>query len=654
MPSILFSHFRKSHFKMKTFVQSLGSLFILLFFTWGVNAQIITPGNFEIKYTFSTAVSEVSFDALTSGNVNYSYAISGGTPVAGTAPINNPSIAAESLPISVPAGGTLVISFEPANLKRFKAITSSGTSSAPQLTDVLQWGTATWSSMANMFDGCTGLTISAMDAPKLPADLSYMFRSCSKLENVPGLNAWDVRGVSTMVWMFGNTTLFNQDITGWFSTASTVSSVNMSSMFSGAKVFNQPIGVWNVSKVTDMSYMFDGASKFNQYIGGWDVSKVVKMHYMFRTATDFNQDISGWIVSNVDNMSFMFNVAKAFNANISGWDVSKVANMSQMFRDADAFNQPIGLWGTKTGNVTDMSYMFQGAAKFDQNISGWDVRKVTKMDYMFDGRPSGATYHSSNTPASLATALGSTVFNQNIGAWILNPAVTMVEMLSYCGMSCENYSKTLMGWANNNSGAITAGTHVLGALNLKYSSEPAVTTKRDVLTNTLKWNIAGDAAPTDCGIMPALPVTFGNISAIIKNEQLQISFSTLSETNVDRFEIEVSKDGNNFVKIGEVKTKAENGNSTAELNYSFSKEVAGVSGLLGFSLLVLAIGFANRKKRSLLPIAYGLLFIAFFAACKKTENPVQNSKEERIFIRIKQMDINGDFQYSKVVQVIKN
>jgi len=51
-------------------------------------------------------------------------------------------------------------------------------------------------------------------------------------------------------------------------------------MFYGASAFNQPIGGWNVDKVTDMGWMFRGASAFNQPIGGWRVDNVTNMGCM--------------------------------------------------------------------------------------------------------------------------------------------------------------------------------------------------------------------------------------------------------------------------------------------------------------------------------------------------------------------------------------
>ena len=51
-------------------------------------------------------------------------------------------------------------------------------------------------------------------------------------------------------------------------------------MFYGCSNFNQPLGNWDVSNVSDMRWMFNWCDKFNQDISNWDVSNVVNMRYV--------------------------------------------------------------------------------------------------------------------------------------------------------------------------------------------------------------------------------------------------------------------------------------------------------------------------------------------------------------------------------------
>ena len=119
--------------------------------------------------------------------------------------------------------------------------------------------------------------------------------------------------------------------------------------------FNQNIGSWNVSSVTDMSNMFRGTtSAFNQDIGSWNTSSVTTMNAMFYDSTSFNKDIGNWNVSLVHNrnnnygFAGMFRNASAFNQDLSGWCVqSNYASEPARFKTSanstwtsDAAKQP--------------------------------------------------------------------------------------------------------------------------------------------------------------------------------------------------------------------------------------------------------------------------------------------------------------------------
>ena len=169
-----------------------------------------------------------------------------------------------------------------------------------------------------------------------------------------------------------------QDVTRVVTTKVTDMSGLLYINFNTDSPFNQTIGSWDVSNVTDMSGMFSGASSFNQEIVNWDVSNVTDMVGMFDEASSFNQVIGNWDVSNVTNMEFMFYEADSFNRPIGNWDVSSVTSMEEMFsrntNNTAAFNQPLDDWDVS--NVTDMRWMFYRAADYNQDLSSWSVNGV--------------------------------------------------------------------------------------------------------------------------------------------------------------------------------------------------------------------------------------------------------------------------------------
>lgn len=169
---------------------------------------------------------------------------------------------------------------------------------------------------------------------------------------------------------------------------------NLTEMFYGATLFNQPIGNWDVSNVTTMAGMFRNANSFNGDISGWDVRNVTNMQLMFEGAVAFNQPIASWDVSSVTIMEHMFATTLAFDQPLNGWNLVSATNLHGMFRDAAVFNQPLNLWNVS--NVTDMANMFRNAGMFNQDLTGWCVTNITSKPENFNSE--GAALQSVNQP----------------------------------------------------------------------------------------------------------------------------------------------------------------------------------------------------------------------------------------------------------------
>jgi surface protein len=348
------------------------------------------------------------------------------------------------------------------------------------------WNTSKVTNMRRMLRQASSFNqpIGALDVSKV-TDLSEMFTLATTFNQ--NIGTWNTSSVTTMETMFSGSLAFNNGGSSSIDSWDTSSVTDMNNMFSGAPTFNQPIGSWDVSNVTNMNNLFRNSRQFNQPLADWDVSSVTNMSGMFTgtntsSASLFNQPLNSWNVSSVTNMANMFGYNTAFNQPIGTWNVSNVTNMSGMFQQALAFNQPIGTWNV--ANVTDMSLMFNFAISFDQDLSAWNVGNVTTMLNMFSDAfafNNGGSAGISNWNTSKVTIMSSmfrktsglviafnqpigswnvssvttmqamfratTVFSQDLGGWILRPAGVGLVDIEFL-MSQENYSRTLIGWAN--------------------------------------------------------------------------------------------------------------------------------------------------------------------------------------------------------------
>ena len=373
-----------------------------------------------------------------------------------------------------------------------------------RLTKVTQWGTTQWTSLTKAFSGCGNMDITATDKPDLSVvtDLSMMFQTCGNLVYNTSINDWDVSHITNMSGMFATATEFNQPLNNW-----DVSHVtNMQGMFAEALKFNQPLNNWVVSSVTNMSGTFVAAMKFNQNINSWNVSNVTDMSNMFGNADDFNQPLNNWVTSKVTNMSGMFSMASKFNQDINSWDVSKVTNMSDMFNNAKVFNKPLNNWDVS--KVTDMNSMFRYTDLFNQDITGWDVSAVTNMQSMFERalvfNQDIKGWNTRNVTDMRSMFKQAAAFDRDLGSLRIDALTNGTEMFASSGMSCDNYSKTLKGWAESsntpsNVNFITQTGIAYGRHGKQY---------RHKLTSLKNWTISGDNLDLACSIGFITPDVF--------------------------------------------------------------------------------------------------------------------------------------------------
>ena len=214
-------------------------------------------------------------------------------------------------------------------------------------------------------------------------DMSDLFSKYIPDDFNEPLGKWNVSNVTNMARMFKGASTFNQPL-DWDVSGVT----NMTEMFSGATTFNRPLNKWNVSNVRNMNGMFS-LSSFNQPLNGWDVSRVTNMAEMFFDSPKFNQSLEEWNVSSVTDMSDMFSQASNFNQPLEKWNVSSVENMAGMFGcmlSESSFNQPLGEWDVS--NVTDMSDMFAEANIFNQPLNKWKLGSHVNIENMFKGATS--------------------------------------------------------------------------------------------------------------------------------------------------------------------------------------------------------------------------------------------------------------------------
>lgn len=358
------------------------------------------------------------------------------------------------------------------------------------VTEITQWGNLQFTSLNYQFRECTNLTtISATDLPDWSkvtntVGMQLMFNDAPLNSVHSSMANWDVSMMRSFNQCFGDSSGLNIDLSGW--------------------------DVSGVDQANGFHNMFNGCSSLNFDAGQWTLPTHRSDYLltgMFANCTSFNQDLSSWdILNRVTSLSSTFAGCTSFTAaNLDQWDISNVTNIGTMFKNCTSItNLDVSNWNT--GNVTYMLRVFEGCSNFNPDVTNWDVSRVTgnnSMQEMFEN--SG--------------------FNRNIAGWQLNPnmsgASEMQYMFSGSSMSTENYTDTIVGWANyvkNQNPDAPLNISMVGQSGMTFDSNRSGGTNfanafaaREFLTNATASGGAGWTITSDT-VLPLLVSSTNSLS----------------------------------------------------------------------------------------------------------------------------------------------
>ncbi len=334
----------------------------------------MAPANFVTKWLFTSATTSLQINALTTGaGVNYTWSASP-SGNNGTASFTQTTAGAVTLTINAAANDTITLQITPTDLNRFYM---TGSPDVTKLINVTNWGASNWTSMEQMFMGCSNMDVTATNTPKLSGanNMYAMFSGCFNLQGPANINSWNTSTIQYMDDLFKGCFYFNQDISSW----NTSNVVSLQNTFSSAFYFNQPIGSWDVSKVTSLYATFENAHYFNQPLNLWNTSNVFSTSFTFKDASTFNQNINSWNMSKINNMIYMFGDAVSFNQPLDNWDMSNVADCQSAFYTATAFNQSLANWDLDTNvNLIGLfDYSGIDCDNYSATLKAWSTNPAT-------------------------------------------------------------------------------------------------------------------------------------------------------------------------------------------------------------------------------------------------------------------------------------
>lgn len=280
-------------------------------------------------------------------------------------------------------------------------------------------------------------------------------------------------------------------------------------------------------------------------------------------------------------------------------------------KSPEAYNATTPVTGPPTPNVAIplTSLVLQGSDPDDSpSQGGWTNRKliITSLPSDDNGDPNGFEL----------------AYNGHV--------ITIADMTAG-GYVIENYDPTLLVLTPRTpAGNVTKTTFKYRTVDAAGAPSP----EADIVIN----------------FSQALPVVFGAIQASFSDGILNISWESIKEINNSLYNIEVSKNGIDFINIGSVKSKSNNGNSDEPIQYHFSRALNQAA--FGTSIVLMMLGIGHRRRKALAATLLACSLTIGIYSCSKTNSDIAGIDAQEWFVRIVQVDKDGSKSYSKVIKVI--